>query len=384
MIKVGFIGSVSKEWMGGLNYFKNLLFAINSIEEKELEVFVFVGKKIDIKTKRMFQEYATVIEDSIFDRKSIKWFLGKIEQKIFKTNILLENILKKHNIQILSHAAITKLKTIKTINWIPDFQHIHLPHMFSEKEIKNRNNNFLKLIRDSDLIVLSSFDALKDMKKFAPNDEDKARVLQFVSQPNSRYFELDEHDKSLLLQKYEIKDDFFYIPNQFWKHKNHMMIFEAINELKKDGVEINIVCTGYLGDYRNKTYIDDIRKVIKLNNLKDNIKLLGLVDYEDVFALIKFSKAVINPSLFEGWSSTVEECKSVGKNMILSDLDVHKEQYPNAVFFKRDSIESLKEVLKFYKIENKSNVEPLEARTKKFANIYVSVCKEVLKMNEKK
>ena len=384
MIKVGFIGSVSKEWMGGLNYFKNLLFAINSIEEKELEVFVFVGKKIDIKTKRMFQEYATVIEDSIFDRKSIKWFLGKIEQKIFKTNILLENILKKHNIQILSHAAVTKLKTIKTINWIPDFQHIHLPQMFSEKEIQNRNNNFLKLIRDSDLIVLSSFDALKDMKKFAPNDEDKARVLQFVSQPNSRYFELDEHDKSLLLQKYEIKDDFFYIPNQFWKHKNHMMIFEAINELKKDGVEINIVCTGYLGDYRNKTYIDDIRKVIKLNNLKDNIKLLGLVDYEDVFALIKFSKAVINPSLFEGWSSTVEECKSVGKNMILSDLDVHKEQYPNAVFFKRDSIESLKEVLKFYKIENKSNVEPLEARTKKFANIYVSVCKEVLKMNEKK
>lgn len=378
MIKVGFIGSVSKEWMGGLNYFKNLLFAINSIEKKELEVFVFVGKKIDIETKRMFQEYATVIEDSVFDRKSIKWFLSKIEQKIFKTNILLENILKKHNIQILSHAAITNLKTIKTINWIPDFQHIHLPQMFSEKEIQNRNNNFLKLIRDSDLIVFSSFDALKDMKKFAPNYEDKARVLQFVSQPNSRYFELDEHDKSLLLQKYKIKDDFFYIPNQFWKHKNHMMIFEAINELKKDGVEINIVCTGYLGDYRNKTYIDDIRKVVKLNNLEDNIKLLGLVDYEDVFALIKFSKAVINPSLFEGWSSTVEECKSVGKNMILSDLDVHKEQYPNAVFFKRDSIESLKEVLKFYKIENESNVEPLEARTKKFANIYSSICKEAL------
>ncbi|WP_459898693.1 glycosyltransferase family 4 protein [Campylobacter concisus] len=378
MIKVGFIGSVSKEWMGGLNYFKNLLLAINSIEKKELEVFVFVSKKIDIETKRMFQEYATVIEDSVFDRKSIKWFLSKIEQKIFKTNILLENILKKHNIQILSHAAITNLKNVKTINWIPDFQHIHLPQMFSEKEIQNRNNHFLKLIRDSDLIVLSSFDALKDMKKFVPNYEDKARVLQFVSQPNNRYFELDEHDKSLLLQKYEIKDDFFYIPNQFWKHKNHMMIFEAISELKKDGIEINIVCTGYLGDYRNKTYIDDAREFIKSNNLEDNIKLLGLVDYEDVFALIKFSKAVINPSLFEGWSSTVEECKSVGKNMILSDLDVHKEQYPNAVFFKRDSIESLKEVLKFYKIKNESNVEPLEARTKKFANIYSSICREVL------
>ena len=250
--------------------------------------------------------------------------------------------------------------------------------MFSEKEIQCRNRNFLGLIRNSYLIVLSSFDALKDMKKFAPNYEDKARVLQFVSQPNSRYFELDEHDRRQLLKKYEIKDDFFYIPNQFWKHKNHMMIFETISELKKDGIEINIVCTGYLGDYRNKTYIDDAREFIKSNNLEDNIKLLGLVDYEDVFALIKFSKAVINPSLFEGWSSTVEECKSVGKNMILSDLDVHKEQYPSAVFFERNSIESLKEVLKFYKIENGSNVESFEVRTKKFANTYALICREIL------
>lgn len=97
------------------------------------------------------------------------------------------------------------------------------------------------------------------------------------------------------------------MPNQFWKHKNHMLVFKAINELKKENVEICLVCTGHLDDYRNKNYILEIKN----NNLEKNIKLLGLV-----FALIKFSKAVINPSLFEGWSSTVEECKSVGKNMI--------------------------------------------------------------------
>lgn len=46
----------------------------------------------------------------------------KLEQKIFKTNFLLENILKKYDIQVLSHTSITKFKNIKTINWIPDFQ----------------------------------------------------------------------------------------------------------------------------------------------------------------------------------------------------------------------------------------------------------------------
>ena len=380
MIKVGFIGAVSKEWMGGLNYFNNLLFAIDSLNNKELQIFVFVGKKTDEDIKNMFKQYATVIEDSIFDRKSFKWFLMKLEQKIFKTNFLLENILKKYDIQILSHTSITKFKNIKTINWIPDFQHIHLPQMFSKKEIENRDKSFMQIIKDSDVVVLSSFDALTDLKNFSSEYQNKARVLQFVSQPNSRYFELNENDKNNVFKKHDIKDDFFYMPNQFWKHKNHMTVFTAINELKKDGIQICVVCTGHLADYRNKTYIDEIKNFIKINNLEKNIKLLGLVEYEDVFALIKFSKAVINPSLFEGWSSTVEECKSVEKNMILSDLDVHKEQYPNATFFERNSVESLKNILKNYKKENiDSNIESLEIRTKKFADTYVSICKEVLK-----
>ena len=380
MIKVGFIGAVSKEWMGGLNYFNNLLFAIDSLNNKELQIFVFVGKKTDEDIKNMFRKYATVIEDRIFDRKSLKWFLMKLEQKIFKTNFLLENILKKYDIQVLSHSSITKFKNIKTINWIPDFQHIHLPQMFSKKEIENRDKSFIQIIKESDVVVLSSFDALKDLRKFSSEYQNKARVLQFVSQPNSRYFELNENDKNNVLKKYDIKDEFFYMPNQFWKHKNHMTVFTAINELKKDGIQICVVCTGHLADYRNKTYIDEIKNFIKINNLEKNIKLLGLVEYEDVFALIKFSKAVINPSLFEGWSSTVEECKSVEKNMILSDLDVHKEQYPNATFFERNSVEPLKNILKNYKKENiDSNIESLEIRTKKFADTYVSICNEVLK-----
>jgi glycosyltransferase involved in cell wall biosynthesis len=41
---------------------------------------------------------------------------------------------------------------------------------------------------------------------------------------------------------------------------------------------------------------------------------------------MRASTALINPSLFEGWSTTVEEAKSTGTPMILSDLGVHREQ----------------------------------------------------------
>ncbi len=379
MIKVGFIGTITKEWMGGLNYFKNLLAALDTIKNKELDVYVYVGKKTDIETKKMFKKYATVIECSLLDRKSIKWVLMKLEEKIFGTNFILEKTFQKNNLDILSHSSITKFRNLKTINWIPDFQHIHLPKMFSKREITQRNKKFLEMIKQSDSIIVSSHNALKDLKEFAPGFEKKLKVLQFVSQPDESYYKLNKKNLDELKQKYSIENDFFYIPNQIWKHKNHMLVLEAVKLLKQENIEISIICSGHQTDYRNKNHIEDIKSFIKRNNLNKNIKLLGLIDYSDVFGLMKISKAVINPSLFEGWSSTVEECKSLGKNMILSDLDVHKEQYPEATFFDRYDVESLKNVLKNYVDENMlPQKKLLSERTKEFADNYVEIVKEVI------
>src|SRR5690606_7479795 len=44
--------------------------------------------------------------------------------------------------------------------------------------------------------------------------------------------------------------------------------------------------------------------------------------------LMRKSVAIINPSLFEGWSTTVEEAKSLGKSILLSSIAVHLEQAP--------------------------------------------------------
>ena len=380
MIKVGFIGAVSKEWMGGLNYFNNLLYAISVLEDKKIEAVIFVGKKTDDEIKNTFKKYAKVVEHPMFDRKSLHWFVWKVLYEIFGSRYFLDILLKKHNIQVLSHTNLYGLKSCKTVNWIPDFQHLHLPGMFSKKEIKSRNESYLELIKKSDKIVLSSYDALKDFNVFTPEYTQKVDVLQFVSQPDNRYFQLNEDDKRVLLEKYNLEKEFFYIPNQFWKHKNHRLVFEAIKNLKDKQQEANVVCTGYMNDYRNKEYINEIKDFIVKNNLEKNIKLLGFIDYQDVFSLIKFSKAVINPSLFEGWSSTVEECKSLGKNMILSDLDVHKEQSPSSVFFNRNNVKSLADVLANYdNIElNNQDISSLRLRTLKFGEKFQTTILDVI------
>ena len=56
--------------------------------------------------------------------------------------------------------------------------------------------------------------------------------------------------------------------------------------------------------------------------------------------------ALINPSRFEGWSTTVEEAKSFGVPLILSDIDVHHEQAGEAArYFGLDDPATLADAL---------------------------------------
>jgi glycosyltransferase involved in cell wall biosynthesis len=66
--------------------------------------------------------------------------------------------------------------------------------------------------------------------------------------------------------------------------------------------------------------------LVSAYGLTDNFRFLGIVPRPHVYALMRLSTALINPSLSEGWSTPVEEAKSLGVPMLLSDLCVHREQ----------------------------------------------------------
>ena len=54
----------------------------------------------------------------------------------------------------------------------------------------------------------------------------------------------------------------------------------------------------------------------------------------DQIQLLRCADAVLQPSLFEGWSTVVEDARALGKRIFLSDIPVHREQNPpGAVYF---------------------------------------------------
>jgi glycosyltransferase involved in cell wall biosynthesis len=112
--------------------------------------------------------------------------------------------------------------------------------------------------------------------------------------------------------------------------------------LRSRGTDATIVASGSQDDSREPGYFDGIMREISERKLSRSFRYLGMIPLSHVYALLRMSMALINPSRFEGWSTTVEEAKSFGVPMILSDLDVHREQTAGrAMYFGTDDPASL-------------------------------------------
>ena len=370
-IKIYFPRENGSGWLGGVNYFKNLLYALSLVNNNEFEPYL-----ADDNPGVLFK-YAKKINRIIFIKDKL---IHKILRKKYDRNT---SVIKR--VDIFSHCY-EPYSGVCSISWIPDFQHLYLPDMFSAQEIINRNNIFKDIAKNATLVILSSNDALNDFTKFAPEFAHKGRVLNFVSYINPEIYDLTDRKSQEIKSKLKLPKKYFYVPNQFWKHKNHITVLKAVSELKKQGIDIKIVFSGHKNDCRNKGFFSEITKFIEENSIQENVKILGIIELNEVYYLMRNCISIINPSLFEGWSSTVEEAKSIGKNIILSDLNVHREQNPpNAIYFSALDDKQLAKILQEkwensscgpdFELEKNAKINML-SRMKKFGEEYKSILYE--------
>jgi len=341
-MRVGFVINYShQKWLGGFNIIANLISAIQLLPKENIKPILIVNKKFNKKWLKDFKNIRFIKSDLFANQSLIKRIYNKISILIFGKSYEYDNFFKKNNISALSHTLIPlgKKSLIKSFPWIPDFQYIHYPENFSLKNriMKNLNNEICAA--HSTKIILSSFDVKNDLKKISLKAYKKSEISSFVFDVPSKKNLLS---LSKLKKKYKIRSKYFYLPNQYWIHKNHLLVLKSLKEIVKKDSSILIISTGYTDDHRSINYFKKIKKYIDDNNLNDNYIHLGVVPYKDVMSLMFHSVSLINPSKFEGWSSSVEQAKSMGKKIILSNINVHKEQNPRrGIYFEPNNFNKL-------------------------------------------
>jgi glycosyltransferase involved in cell wall biosynthesis len=299
-------------------------------------------------------------------------------------------LLRRHEIRVLSHSGhLGPHADIPALGWIPDFQHLKLPEFFTVQEVNARTRIFRDCCRYCSLVIVSSLAAAGDLGSLDATCANKVRCLPFVADvPDSATLpSLRE-----LEAKYRLEGPYVLLPAQFWAHKNHLVVIEALSRLKAKGCRIPVLATGSTADYRQPEHFARLMTRVRGLRLEGEFRVLGVVPYRDVMGLMLHAAAVANPSFFEGWSTAVEEAKSLGKRLILSDIPVHREQAPGrAEFFAPQDTEALARLLAeavehIDRSEEEHHAQQarhaLRARQALFANRFEEIVAEAITLGE--
>lgn len=144
----------------------------------------------------------------------------------------------------------------------------------------------------------------------------------------------------------------YLYPANFWAHKNHHLIIQAVKILKKyRGLTVNVT---FIGD--DKGNLSYIKKCIEENGLANQIKCLGFVSSEVKAKMYSLSKGLIYASFSGPENLPPLEAFRAGIPVIYSEFPGAKEQLGDLPFY-FDPLDPLSLAQAIELVENQSESE---------------------------
>ena len=370
-MRVAFTLIGGRDWTGGHNYLLNLFRIMAQHQVDRLTLVLFVAEKcaeVDIAPFAAISGVEVVRTPFLNAARRPGALLQAV---LWGRDVNMHGLFREHHIDVVFEAAqfFGWRLGLSSIAWIPDFQHRALPHLFSQWAWWKREIGLRAQVLGGRHIMLSSNDTRRACEIYFPSTCRRTRTVHFAVPPGP---EISYAEARAIADDYGLPERFFYMPNQFWKHKNHALVVEALAQLRLRGMRLVVAASGNPSDPRDPDHFLHLQNRVKQLGVGDQIRFLGLIPYSHVAPLLRASIALLNPSLFEGWSTTVEEARALGTPMVLSDLDVHREQMGgHATYFDRNSPSSLADAMQNFQFLDEVRREKLASEARKDAELRV-------------
>jgi len=306
---------------------------------------------------------------SEFSSEGIKCILipNKKSTLKYKINLLFELLLSKSAFNVKNNRNFLQLKNynikiliipfpslcgfsnkIPYIVSMPDLMHKYYPS-FPEYSLKvriGRNIVYKNAAERSILTIVDSQRGADDLNKFFRISKEKIRVIPYapagyIYKYKNMSLEISEN----ILKRFNLPERYLFYPAQFWYHKNHIRLVEALKILKDFyKVKIYIVLVG-----SQKESYKRIINFIKKSDIYNQITYLGYVSDKEIVALYKKAVALVYPSLFGPTNIPPLEAMVLGVPVLCSELFSMPDQIGDAgLFFNPFEVKDIAD--KIYKI----------------------------------
>ncbi len=218
-----------------------------------------------------------------------------ILQSFYISSIVLNKIIKKHNIDLMLHTF--NDKSTRFVKGIPNIMVIHdlyfknfghLLNPFLYHLVKYSHNYF---VQKSDAIVVISEFVKKDLLSYYKFvDESKIHVI-----PNAVSINENENEGN---KKLPCKKPYILCVNNHQFHKNGITLIKAFNLIKNE-IPHNLVFLGKI-----EFEAQNLLEYIKEHNLSSRVYLIDSLSEADKNNLYRNADLFVSPSLHEGFGRT--------------------------------------------------------------------------------
>ena len=184
---------------------------------------------------------------------------------------------------------------VPTLGTVHDLMHRYepqFPEVSENGEYDAREFHFGETSRWAKGVLVDSDVGKAQLMESYDVPADKVFVLPYI--PPAYVYTSDASRDGQVAERYKLPEKFFFYPAQFYRHKNHVALIDAIARLKSIHPDVSLVLVGT----KERNGFADVQAQVTRLGLEKNVQFLGYVSDEDIPALYRAARALVMPTYF--------------------------------------------------------------------------------------
>ncbi|MGC8604172.1 MAG: glycosyltransferase family 4 protein [Desulfomonilaceae bacterium] len=284
--------------------------------------------------------YSRTISDRVFSRIWFWSIFNLVQARKVMANF--EKTLIRDGVDLVyfispSNEALS-LQSLNYIFTVWDLCHLdfpEFPEVSSFGEFEKRERTYLGTLAKAYCVIADSQESKKKIQSCYSVFPERILVIPFQPAPDCSRNPTENDDKQIL-RHYDLEPGYLFYPAQFWPHKGHIHLLEALAVFRDRNGHCPI-CVFSGSDTGN---LEVVTNFVKEYRLDDLVKFLGFVPSDHIPALYRAAAALVMPTYFGPTNLPPLEALTLGVPVIyprhLSD-----QCGDAAIYFDLDNVVSL-------------------------------------------
>ena len=302
---------------------------------QDISVVIFHYEPRNIASSNPAVTYASLMRWQIKTEDSfLKIFLKKLGNKIsrfFKKNkSYLSAACVKHRIDLVWFPTpVFEAVTLPYFFTVWDLQHRKQPYFpevsVSGSSFEDREKFYSNIVYKAARVIVGNSAGTKEVQAFYGIPLERIIEIEFPVPSYCRDFRKNTASKNTPSLP---TNPYLFYPAQFWPHKNHVVILEAVKKLVTQSVMFDVIFTG--ADKGNLFYVQQYASDLGIDK---QVHFKGFVPQSDLIAYYQNAFALVFASFFGPNNLPPLEAMALGCPVICAEYDGSREQLGDAAEF---------------------------------------------------